>query len=173
LTEYRRPQVLDASSHRREDFDSGEPALDDWLRRYSGQNRRGNTAATWVIVDRDDVVVAYASLSMSSVDASAAPADLARGAPRHVPALLLGRLAVDHRHAGVGLGTALVAHVLEAARELNLSAACKAVVVTALHAQARAWWERVGFSPLDPGDPDGLDLYLLTSDIEATLSGLS
>ncbi len=106
---------------------------------------------------------------MTGIDRSVAPDALARGAPDPVPALLLGRLAVDQRYANLGIGTALAAHVLATAVELNEKAACRAVVATALNANARAWWERLGFCPFGPADSDQLDLYLLTSDIEATL----
>lgn len=170
MTELRRPEPLDPARHDRSTFDSGEPALDDWLRRYAGQNRRRHTAATWVIATPGDQVVAYASLAMTAIDCSVAPASVAKHAPDPVPALLLGRLAVDRRYAGVGIGAALVAHVLATAVELNAKAACRAVVVTALHPQARAWWERLGFHPFHPDDPTDTDLYLLTSEIEATLS---
>jgi ribosomal protein S18 acetylase RimI-like enzyme len=77
-----------------------------------------------------------------------------------VPALLIGRLAVDRRYAGLGIGTALAGHVLASAAELNQKAACRAVVVTALNSNARAWWTRLGFRALDPEDPEQLDLYL-------------
>jgi GNAT superfamily N-acetyltransferase len=170
LTELRRPELLDPKRHRREEFDCGEPTLTEWLRKYAGQNRRGDTAATWVIADREGVVVAYATLSMTGIDRSAAPASLRRNAPNPVPALLLGRLAVDHRYAGLGIGTALVAHVLATAVELNESAACRAVVVTALNDSALSWWERLGFHRFDPSE--SLDLYLLTSEIAATLLNL-
>ena len=143
--------------------------LDEWLRRYAGQNRRRDTAATWVIADAQDVVVAYASISMTGIDRSAAPEIVAKGAPDPVPALLLGRLAVDRRYAGLGIGTTLAAHVLATAVELNEKAACRAVVVTALNANAKSWWERLGFHAFDPSDPAQLDLYLLTAEIEATL----
>ena len=143
--------------------------LDEWPRRYAGQNRRRDTAATWVIADAHDVVVAYASVAMTGIDRSAAPAVLAKGAPDPVPALLLGRLAVDHRYNNLGIGTVLAAHVLATAVELNEKAACRAIIVTALNARGRTWWGRLGFDPFDPEDPDQFDLYLLTSDIEATL----
>lgn len=146
--------------------------LDEWLRQYSGQNRRRDTAATWVIADANGVVVAYASVAMTGIDRSAAPEMLAKGTPDPVPALLLGRLAVDHRYRRLGIGTALVSHVLATAVELNRKAACRAVVVTALTQSARSWWERLGFHPFDPDDPEQLDLYLLTADIDATLSRL-
>jgi GNAT superfamily N-acetyltransferase len=169
LTELHRPTPLDPRRHHREAFDSGEPALDEWLRRYAGQSRRRDTAATWVITNADDVVVAYASVAMTAIDRSASPESLVKGAPDPVPALLLGRLAVGRRCSGLGIGTALAAHVLATAVELNEKAACRAIVVTALNPKARAWWERLGFHPFDPADADRLDLYLLTSEIEATL----
>jgi GNAT superfamily N-acetyltransferase len=169
LTELRRPALLDPRRHDREQFDSGEAALDGWLRRYAGQNRRRDTAATWVVADAEDHVAAYASVAMTGIDRSAAPDIVAKGAPDPVPALLLGRLAVDRHYANRGIGTALAAHVLATAVELNEKAACRTVVVTALNANARSWWERLGFHPFEPGHPDGLDLYLLTYEIEATL----
>lgn len=146
--------------------------LDEWLRRYAGQNRRRDTAATWVIAGANDVVVAYASVAMTGIDRSAAPQTLVKGAPDPVPALLLGRLAVDHRFARLGIGTALAAHVLATAVELNEKAACRAVVVTALTDKARTWWELLGFHPFDPNERDQLDLYLLTTEIDATLQRL-
>jgi GNAT superfamily N-acetyltransferase len=173
LTDLRRPEPLDPAGHDRSGFDSGEPALDDWLRRFAGQNRRRDTAATWVIATPEGQVVAYGSLAMTAIDRSGAPGPVAKHAADPVPALLLGRLAVDTSFAGLGVGTALVAHVLATAVELNEKAACRAVVVTALHARARSWWERLGFQPFHPDDPSDTDLYLLTSEVEATLRGLA
>ena len=173
MTELRRPELLERSLHHRGHFESGEPTLDEWLRRHAGQSRRRDTAATWVIADAGYVIVAYASIAMTAIDRSTAPEALARGAPDPVPALLLGRLAVDRRHAGLGIGTALLAHVLATALELNEKAACRAVVVTALHKEARRWWLRAGFHPFEPANPNAFELYLPTSDIQATLESLT
>lgn len=169
LTELRRPAPLDTRRHDRTQFECGEPTLDEWLRRYAGQNRRRDTAATWAITDADNRVVAYASIAMTGIDRSAAPAHLAEHTPDPVPALLLGRLAVDRRHSGRGLGSALVAHVLASAVTLNRQAACRAVVVSAINRTARSWWERLGFHPFDPGNEEGPDLYLLTAEIAETI----
>jgi GNAT superfamily N-acetyltransferase len=109
---------------------------------------------------------------MSAIDRSKAPASVGRKAPDPIPALLIGRLAVDRRYSGLGVGTALVGHVLATAVELNAKAACRAVVVNALHASARGWWEHLGFSLFDPADEQSLDLFLLTVDIDATLRRL-
>ena len=106
---------------------------------------------------------------MTGIDRSAAPAKLGRHTPDPVPALLLGRLAVDRRHHGQGAGSTLVAHVLASAVELNARAACRAVVVSAINRSARDWWERLGFHPFDPEDEECHDLYLLTAEIAETL----
>jgi GNAT superfamily N-acetyltransferase len=169
LTELRRPAPLDTRRHERSQFDCGEPALDDWLRRYAGQNRRRDTAATWVIADANNRVAAYASIAMTGIDRSAAPAPLAKQSPDPVPALLLGRLAVDRHYSGHGVGTALVAHVLATAVELNTHAAARAVVVNAINPNARRWWEHLGFHPSDPDEEECTDLYLLTVEIAKTL----
>lgn len=122
-----------------------------------------------MIADAADVVAAYASVAMTGIDRSTAPETLGKGTPDPVPALLLGRLAVDRCYANLGIGTALTAHVLATAVGLNQKAACRAVVVTALNPNARSWWQRLGFHPFDSADPDQLDLYLLTAEIQATL----
>lgn len=170
--QFYRPSLLDPDRHRRDEFTSGDASLDDWLRRYAGQNRRGNTAAVWVIADANYRVVCYATLSMTSVDRSASPNPLAKGAPLQVPALLIGRLATDSSVTGLGLGTHMVKHILATAVELNVKAACRAVVVTALNAAAFSWWQRFGFDPFDPEDSTNLNLYLLSEDIAATLTRL-
>jgi len=172
LTELRRPELLDPKRHDRSRFDCGDESLNEWLRRFSGQSRRAHTAATWVIANRDDVVVAYASLAMTGINLVAAPAPLAKHSPDPVPALLCGRLGVDRSYASLGVGTALVAHVLATAVEMNQAAAMKAVVVTAISPEARDWWTRFGFEPFET-TPDCLDLYLLTKDIQRTLDGLT
>ena len=170
--QFHRPTLLDPDIHRRDEFTSGDVSLDDWLRRYAGQNRRGNTAATWVIADDRYRVACYATLSMTSVDQSASPTPLAKGAPLQIPALLVGRLATDTSMTGLGLGTHMVKHILATAVELNVKAACRAVVVTALNPAAFSWWQRFGFDPFDAEDSTNLDLYLLTKDIAATLAKL-
>jgi len=92
-----------------------------------------------------------------------------QGRAGSVPTLRLGRLAVDQRYASLGIGTTLAAHVLATAVELDKKTACHAVVMTATNEQTRTWWQRFGFSRFAPDEPDQLDLYRLTSEIEATL----
>ena len=117
-------------------------------------------------------MVAYVSVAMTGIDRSSAPAPVAKHAPDPVPAMLIGRVAVDRSVVEHGIGTALGAHALATAIDLNQRAACRALVVSSLDDAARTWWERLGFHAFDPDDPGCLDLYLLTSEIEATLRSL-
>lgn len=72
-----------------------------------------------------------------------------------------------------GTGTALAAHILATAVELNTRAACRAVIVSALNESALHWWKRLGFEAFAPHGEDSFDQYLLTGDIDATLRRLS
>lgn len=163
-----RPELLDVDRHDRGRFASTDEAMNEWLRRYARQSRRDDTAATWVIASPEGRIAAFASLSMTGIDRSEAPESLGKGSPNPVPGLLIGRLAVDHDFEGRGVGTALVQHALALAVELNTSAACKAVVVVALNAEAKAWWLRLGFHCFDEEDEECFDLFLLTAEIEET-----
>ena len=118
--QFYRPALLDPQKHNRDGFSCGDSSLDEYLQKYAGQNRRGNNAAIWVIADERYRVVCYATLSMSSVDRSAPPRPLAKGAPPSVPALLVGRLGTDESVSGLGLGTQMVRHILATAVDLNL-----------------------------------------------------
>ncbi|MDR1449609.1 MAG: GNAT family N-acetyltransferase [Propionibacteriaceae bacterium] len=137
--------------------------------RLTGQSRRRDTAATWVIADRAMAVIGYIALAMTAVDAAAAPERLRRQAPDPIPALLIGRVAVDRRVQGEGVGTALVAHALATAIELQEKAAFRAVVVDAAGPAAARWWQRFGFDPLVPGDSR---LFLPSGDVARTLQSL-
>lgn len=114
--------------------------MDDWLHRYAGQNRRNNTAAARVLADQRP---SGRHLRRVVDDCDRPHRRTGFGCarlPDPVPALLAGRLVVDEGFAGLGVGTAMVRHLLATAVEVHLSAARKAVMVTALHEQARAWW---------------------------------
>jgi hypothetical protein len=107
---YAGPQLL-SSEHVLAGFDCGKPALNDWLVRRSLANQFGGTSRTWVVtgVETQRVVGFYAS-STASVLRSSAPKRFGRNQPEELPAILLGRIAVDAKHKGRGLGAALQGH---------------------------------------------------------------
>jgi hypothetical protein len=82
---------------------------------------------------------------MTGIDRTVAPPPVSRRRP------IRFRLSCS-AGSNLGIGTALAAHVLATAVELNEKAACRAVVVTALNPIARTWWERPGFHPFHHDD---------------------
>ncbi|MDR2092501.1 MAG: GNAT family N-acetyltransferase [Azoarcus sp.] len=74
------------------------------------------------------------------------PIDIARKLPRYstVPAIRMGRLAVDKAFKGKGLGGALLADALDRAARSEI--ATFALVVDAKDAQAAAFYQHYGFT---------------------------
>jgi GNAT superfamily N-acetyltransferase len=132
-------------------FDCGIASLDDWLRRRALANQASGASRSFVVVGQDRVV-AYYALAAGAVTVAAATGRIRRNMPDPIPVAVLGRLAVDRAWHGQGLGRALVRdaaqRIVRAAGELGI----RAVLVHAISAEAKAFYERVGFdpSPLDP-----------------------
>ncbi|BBY31337.1 GNAT family N-acetyltransferase [Mycolicibacterium sediminis] len=145
------------------DFDSGEPSLDDYLRRRALANHVEGASRCFVTC-RDAQVVGFYALSSAAVERAATPGRVRRNMPDPVPVILLSRLAVDATHKGLGLG----AHLLRDAITRAVAAAeiigVRALIVHALHEQARALYAHFDFEP-SPTDP--LHLLLLIKDARA------
>jgi len=83
-----------APEHDLDSFDSGVPALDQWLKRRARRNEAEGASRTFVTCIGHRVV-GYYSLSASSVLHAIATGRTRRNMPDPVPVVLLGRLAVD------------------------------------------------------------------------------
>lgn len=150
----------------REGFTSGAPELDDWLDRYSWQNQRANDAVTYVSV-LDGRVVGYYAIAVANVTSEAAPAMVAKGAPRQIPCLLLARLAVDQSMQGLGLGRGLLADVLRRTVGLADAVGIRALLVHARDDVARQFYLAHAEFLDSPSDP--LHLLLPVKDIVRSL----
>ncbi len=149
---YRGPDLL-THEHQLQGFDCGRPALDDWLARRALANQSTGTSRTWVITSTDEArVVAYYASATASVLRSTAPRARTGNQPTELPALLLGRLAVDRRHTGRGLAAALLKHFMTKALEVSRAVGIRIVLVHAKDNHAVGFYARYGFvpSPVDP-----------------------
>jgi GNAT superfamily N-acetyltransferase len=92
-------------------------------------------------------ILGYYTLSSYGVDLGELPADVARKLPRYplIPATLLGRLAVDRRYEGQGIGEFLLMDALHRALVLSAEIAAAAVVVEAIDAGAMKFYRHFGF----------------------------
>lgn len=161
MSEYRGPELLTAD-HDTASFDCGDEALNEWLRRRAPRNQREGASRTWVVTDGARVVAFYAS-STAVVARTEATGRAARNQPDPLPAMLLGRLAVDRGHQGKGLAAALLKHFLLKALEVAALTGLRLVLVHAKDPQAVGFYRRFGF---EPSPIDDLTLMLLIKDIE-------
>jgi GNAT superfamily N-acetyltransferase len=88
-------------------FDSGTPALDDWLKRRALANERAGGSRTYVVCEGKRVIGYYA-LATGAVAQVSAPGRVRRNMPDPVPVMVLGRLAVDRAYHGRGIGQGLL-----------------------------------------------------------------
>jgi GNAT superfamily N-acetyltransferase len=110
-------------------FDCGEPALNDWLRHRALKNE-SRFSRTYVVC-QGNVVVAYFCISAGAIDRAAAPGKVRRNAPDTIPVSVIGRLAVDRRHAGKGLGADILSDALRRIAIASQSIGIGAVLVHA------------------------------------------
>ena len=149
------------AQHDRAEFSCGVEALDCYFREQAGQELRrasGGTARIFVLMDRGtaavDWVAGYYTLSAFTVELRSLPPAFSRRLARYpnVPAILLGRLAVDTRYRGQGLGELLLFDALRRAFGVVEAVAAVAMVVDAKDDRARAFYERYGFERLLDND---------------------
>ena len=136
-----------APRHDRSGLTCNEPALDDFLRRQAGQLQRRGFGKTYVAVGDDGAaVLGFITVSVGVGQIAAVSMPPALKLPRYpVPILRIGRLAVDHRQQGQGIGQDLLAFALHLALDFADRVGLWAVVVDAKHEAAAAWYRRLGF----------------------------
>lgn len=109
-------------------------------------------------------VAGYYTLSAGSIAIANLPPEAAKRLPRHpVPVILLGRLAVDQKARGQGLGKALLRDALRRCLDLAEQLGLFAVEVLAIDSEAREFYTKYGFVPLADND---LHLFLPIKTIE-------
>ncbi|HCM7228893.1 TPA: GNAT family N-acetyltransferase [Klebsiella aerogenes] len=127
-------------------FDCGNDVLNDWLRRRAIKNQYLNASRTFVIcLEGTQRVVGYYSIATGSVSHSDLGRSLRQNMPDPVPVVLLGRLAVDVCTQGHNLGKWLLNDAVMRISNLVDQVGIKAIMVHAIDAKARAFYEYFGF----------------------------
>ena len=165
MDKLKNPTLLDRH-HVVNDFDCGAEPLNNYLKNFALINNQNGSARTYVTT-KESAVVGYYTLTPGSVIKETAPHRIGKGLPAHpVGVIIIARLAVDKTQQGHGVGRALVRDAL--VRIINAAEIIggRAVLVHAKDAQARHFYEELGF---EPSPIDSLHLYLLIKDIKKTL----
>jgi predicted GNAT family N-acyltransferase len=145
-----------------------EAILTDAILFWAGQSSQGKVADERPFSMRSSsraLVSERRTLAASAVAITNLPPETAKRLQKHpVPVILLGRLAVDQKAKGQGLGKALLCDALRRSLDLSEQLGLFAVEVLAIDGEARDFYTNYDFVPLPDND---LHLFLPISTIEA------
>lgn len=147
---YARPEPLRAN-HQLSGFDCGDIALNEWLLERAVDNEGRGASRSYVVV-REERVVGYYCLAAAAVPRADATGKARRNMPEPVPAMLLGRLAVDRAEQTSGLGRHLVRDAILRSISAAEIVGARILIAHAASARARDFYLGLGFaeSPTDP-----------------------
>lgn len=150
------------SLHDRTAFNSGSEPLDHYFRQQVTQDVRRRVTVCYVALTPEQRIAGFYTLASAGLLLSELPASVGKKLPRYpsVPAVRMGRLAVDQDFRGLGLGGALLADALD--RAIRSEIAAYALVVDAKDEPAAAFYRHHGLMAL-PDQPMTLFLPLATA----------
>jgi len=146
-----------AAQHDRRSFSCGEPALDEYLRRFARQHAEAKISRTYVGA-KGDRILGFYSLAMSAITKQQLPAQYQKHFPNYpVPMARLARLCVDQHQQGKGLGKLLLMDALFRCYRFSEEIGSVGVVVDAKHERAQSFYRQFNFESF-PDSP--LTLWL-------------
>ena len=140
-----RIEALNAT-HERAGFACGVEPLDRYLKTQAGQDMHRRVSNCFVALpDGTAAGAGFYTLAAASIPVHDLPADETRRLPRYpvLPAVLIGRLAVDQGFKGQQLGAALLFDAI--LRALRAEPAVLTVIVDAKDESAAAFYHHHGF----------------------------
>jgi len=146
--------------YQRDTFNCGYAILNDYLKKYARQNDNRGIAKTFLAIPASGSlkIDGYYTVSASVIEYESLPEAYHRGMPAYpIPAMLIGRLAVDNSVKGQGLGGELLADALYRAVRASQEIGIYAVRVDAIDFQAKEFYLKYEFIPFQNNE---LSLFL-------------
>lgn len=136
-------------SHDRLGFDCGRSQLNDWLRQVARQHQNNGLSKTFVATREEDKthICGYYALTLAELEGRHLPEAWRKKFPRRNLGMRLGRLAVDPKHQGRGLGGLVLADVLVRPKRIYQQAGGIALFVDAIDDRAASFYRHFGFEP--------------------------
>lgn len=138
-------------------FDCGVESKNRFLQKFALQNAKGGLGRTYVAVRPPDksTVFGYYTISSSSVKFENLPT---KNLPRYpVPSVLIGKLAIDKKAQGQGLGSALLFDALKRAAHIADEIGVFLVEVKAIDQSAKKFYSKHEFTEMQDSQ---LSLFL-------------
>ena len=106
--------------HDRKTFDCGNSELNHWLANVAQQHRSKGVSSTYVAVESDIAteILGFYAVSIAELRGDEIPPAWIKKLPQKIPVFRLGRLAIDKKHQGKGLGGKLLANAISRSQEL-------------------------------------------------------
>jgi hypothetical protein len=152
-------------NHDRTTFDCGHAVLNNYIKTQASQDIRRKLSVCYIKRDLESHrVIGYYTLSGSGVPLHFFPEEVRNRLPKSyslIPAILLGRLAVDKLYHGTGLGKTLLLDALVKSYNISKRLGSFAVVVEPIDEAAESFYSKFGFILL----PDNRKMILATETI--------
>lgn len=139
--------------HKRGDFRSGVPEVDEWLKRYARQAQDKRLCVTRLLIEEPGTIAGYYTLAMGQVNFDELPHEVARKLPGTLlPIVTLAWLGLDRRCHGQGLGERLLAQALRDCHHTGQIMPFVAVLLDCATPNAKSFYRHFDFEEL-PGHP--------------------
>ena len=158
-------ELLD-KKHNRNDFDCGKEFLNNYLKNQAGQDQKRKLSACFVLFEPEtNAIQGYYTLSNNSIPLSHFPENIQKKLPKSylsIPTTLLGRLAIDLKEQGKGIGKILLIDALKRSYETSQEIGSFAVVVDPIDKEAEMFYEKYDFIKL----PDSEKMIIATKTLK-------
>lgn len=154
----------------RSSFSCGVESLDDFIAKHAYRQQTQNVGTTWVCHENlSAAILGFYTIAATSIVPADLPIDHSRGLPPYpsFPAAIIGRLAVDTKMQGSGIGEILLRDALERIAGMAAGMGINVIVVDAIDERAEAFYRRFGFYDF----PERLgSLFLPVSTVKAAMT---
>ncbi|MCU7693417.1 GNAT family N-acetyltransferase [Haoranjiania flava] len=157
-------ELLD-TKHNRENFDCGKEPLNNYLKTQAGQDIKRKLSACFVLSQNDANIQGYYTLSNNSIPLNSFPEHIRKKLPKSynaIPTTLLGRLAIDKKYQGQGIGKILLIDALKRSYEISKEIGSFAVVVHPIDEEAERFYTKYDFIKL----PDSKKMFIATKTLQ-------
>lgn len=152
--------------HNPKNFDCGKELLNSYLKNQAGQDVKRKLSACFVLNDMEtNIVKGYYSLSNNSIPLVNFSERIQKRLPKSyisIPATLLGRLAIDLKYQGIGIGRILLIDALKRSYGISKEIGSFGVIVDPIDKDAERFYEKYDFIKL----PDSRKMFIATQTLK-------
>jgi ribosomal protein S18 acetylase RimI-like enzyme len=132
--------------HDKANFSCGIRELDNYIKQQASQDSKRNLTKVYVII-RNNKIIGYYTLSAIAILQKSLPEDIIKKLPKYpMPAILLGRLAIDQTCQKQNFGKSLLIDIMKRSLGFSSGIGIYALVVDAKNDIAKSFYQYFGFS---------------------------